>query len=149
MITYNTFKYAGKFDKKITLFTGAGGKEETVIQLKGFVDPMPMGVLEMTPRKTDAGELAVGKDNPISIIIANTGDAELTVTRIVSKKFDKVYFDGQASGNIVIPSGRQHKVSFAIRPEEPGPLLDTIMIYSDARNDIGNGYKGLLSGTVK
>ena len=40
-------------------------------------------------------------------------------------------------------------MNLLIKPAEPGRFLDTILIYSDARNDIGKGYKGILSGTAK
>lgn len=148
VITYNTFKYAGKFDKSITLYTGPEGKDETVVKLTGFVDPIPMGVVELTPRKTDVGILSKGKANPVTIVISNTGDADLTVSRIVSRKFNTTYFDGGKSGDIVIPAGQNRQVNLSLKPEATGRLLDVIMIYSNARNDIGNGYKGVLSGKV-
>ena len=149
MINYKTYKYAGKFDKSVTVATGAEGLEKTVIRLKGYVDPIPMGVLEMAPRKTDLGELAVGKDNQVSIVIKNTGDAELRVSRIISRKFDSVYFEANQADAIVIPAGREQKVDLMVKPVKPGHFMDIIMIYSDARNDIGNGYKGVLTGKVK
>ena len=108
----------------MTLFSGPEGKDETVIRLAGYVDPIPMGVIEMSPRKTELGDLRLNKENAIRIILKNTGDAPLTVTRIVSQKFKTI-------------------------PNEAGRFLDSLLIYSDARNDIGNGYKGILTGNVK
>ena len=90
VITYNTFKYDGKFDKTVNIFTGSEGKDETVIRLVGMVDPIPMGVIEMAPRKTEVGELVLNKDNTIQIVLKNTGNAPLTMSRIASQKFNKV-----------------------------------------------------------
>ncbi len=149
LITYKTFKYPGKFDKTITIFTGPEGKEETVIHILGNVDPMPMGVIAMKPRKTDVGELTADTENRVSIVIINEGDAPLTVSRIYSGKFETEYYNAGNSEGIEIAAGRQVIVGFAVTPQKQGRFLDSVMIFSDARNDIGKGYKGLLSGTVK
>jgi hypothetical protein len=148
LITYNTYKYAGKFDKTVTVFTGPDGKDETVIHLLGNVDPMPMGVIRMEPRKTVVGELTANKGNEVQIVLKNEGDAQLTVSRIYSSKFKKEYFSAGESGGIEIPAGKNHTINLVVTPSQPGRFLDTILIYSDARNDIGKGYKGLLSGTA-
>ena len=149
LITYNTYKYPGKFDKTITIFTGPEGKEETVIHILGYVDPIPMGVIGMTPRKTDVGELKANEKNRVQIVIENEGDAPLTVSRIYSSKYKVEYFSAEESNGIKIEAGRKYTMDLDVTPSEPGRFLDTILIYSDARNDIGKGYKGLLSGTAK
>lgn len=148
MITYNTFKYDGKFDKTVSVFTGHEGKDETVIRLVGYVDPIPMGVIELAPRKTELGNLAANKNNEVQIVLKNTGNAVLTVSRIVSQKFKTVYFDGEKEGPIVLAAGQHRTVKIVINPPEPGRFLDSILIFSDARNDIGKGYKGILVGEV-
>jgi hypothetical protein len=149
IITYKTYKYPGKFDKTITVFTGPKGGEETVIHILGNVDPIPMGVIGMTPRKTDVGELKVNDRNKVQIVIENTGDAQLTVSRIYSSKYKVEYFSAEESNGIRIEAGRKYTMDLYVTPSEPGRFLDTVLIYSDARNDIGKGYKGLLSGTAK
>jgi hypothetical protein len=149
VITYTTFKYDGKFDKTVNIFTGSKGKDETIIRLVGMVDPIPMGIIELTPRKTEVGELVLKKDNTVQIVLKNTGDAALTISRVASQKFDKVYFDGNREGPIPIPAGEQRTVKITIAPTKAGRFLDSILIFSDARNDIGNGYKGILAGEVK
>jgi hypothetical protein len=131
------------------VFSGPDGENETVIRLVGYVDPVPMGIIAMQPRKTDVGLLAAGRDNEIQVEIANTGDAPLVVSRIASTKFKVEYFNAAESGEIVIAAGRKIPVKLTVKPAEPGRFLDTILIYSDARNDIGKGYKGLLSGEAR
>jgi hypothetical protein len=149
-ITYKTYKYAGQFDKKVTVFTGSEGKDETIIRLVGNVEPIPMGVLKMEPRKTDVGALSVKLENEVQILLRNTGNAPLAISRIVSTRSDTVYFDGKDSKAIVIPAGDKRSVKLIVKPGEPGRFLDTILIYSDdARNDIGKGYKALLAGEAK
>lgn len=149
LITYNTFKYPGKFDKTVTILTGPEGNEETVIHLLGNVTPVPMGVIAMEPRKTVVGELQTGKENNVPIVIKNEGDALLTVSRIYSSKFNKEYYNESNSEGIKIAPGKEYKVYLSIIPPKPGRFLDVILIFSDARNEIGKGYKGLLSGTAK
>jgi hypothetical protein len=131
------------------VFTGPEGKDETVIRLIGNVEPIPMGVLKMEPRKVDVGLLAVNKENEVQVVIENTGDAKLSVSRIVSASKDTVYFDGQKTGEMVLSAGEKRVVKLILKPSEPGRFLDTILIYSDARNDIGKGYKALLSGEAR
>ncbi len=149
IITYNTYKYPGKFDKTITIFTGPEGKEETVIHILGHVDPIPMGIIGLNPRKTDVGELKVNDRNKIQIVIENEGDAPLTVSKIYSNKYKVEYFSAADSKEIKIEAGRKYTMDLYVTPTEAGRFLDTILIYSDARNDIGKGYKGLLAGTAK
>ncbi len=127
------------------MFSGPDGKEENVIRLIGTVDPIPMGVLRMEPRKTLVGDLELSKENEVRIVLANDGDAPLTVSRVVSNKSEAEYY----AGKIEIAPGQIQTLKLVVKPEEPGRYLERIVIYSDARNDIGKGYSGLLSGTVK
>lgn len=108
-----------------------------------------MGVIRMAPRKANVGLLAVNKENGVQVVIENTGDAKLSIYRIVSTSSGTVYFDGQKMGEIVLSAGEKRSVKLILNPSEPGRFLDTILIYSDARNDIGKGYKALLSGEAK
>jgi hypothetical protein len=148
-ITYRTYKYAGEFNKSVSVFTGPDGKDETVIRLVGKVAPIPMGVIRMEPRKTDVGLLSANKENEVQVVIENAGDAILTVSRIISTKNNAVYFDAEKTGPIVLGMGKKRTIKISIKPDQPGRFLDTILIYSDARNDIGKGYKGLLAGEVE
>ena len=99
----------------------------------------------MEPRKTIVGDLEAGKENEVRIKLANDGDASLTISRIVSRKTETEYY----SGKIEIAPGQTQTVKLQVLPDEPGRYLERIVIYSDARNDIGKGYSGLLSGTAK
>lgn len=110
---------------------------------------MPMGVIRMEPRKTDVGELKANQGNEVQVLIENDGDAPFTLTRIVSQKSDEEYFKAEEGKGIEIPPGQNATVKFFVKPKEPGRYLERILLYSDARNDIGKGYTGLLSGTVK
>jgi len=103
----------------------------------------------LVPRKTEIGNLVLNKENSVSMVLKNTGDAQLTVTKISSQKFNAVYFDGEKKGPITIGAGQSQTIKVAIVPSKAGRFLDSILIFSDARNDIGNGYKGILAGEVK
>jgi hypothetical protein len=108
-----------------------------------------MGVIAMEPRKTDVGVLIPNKENEVQIVIKNNGDAALTVSRIASTTNDSVYFDAENQSPIVLAAGEKRTVKIFVKPVRSGRFLDTIFIYSDARNDIGKGYKALLSGEAK
>lgn len=108
-----------------------------------------MGVIGVEPRKTDVGVLTANRENEVQIVIENTGDAALTVSRIASTTNDSVYFDAEKEGAIVLAAGETRTAKFFVKPGQPGLYLDVIFIYSDARNDIGKGYKALLSGEVR
>lgn len=102
----------------------------------------------MEPRKTVIGELALNKDNEVQVVFENDGDANFTINRIVSQKSDAVYYTAEKSGGITVAPGKNATVKLVVKPTTPGRFLDRIVIYSDARNDIGKGYTGLLSGEV-
>lgn len=145
VITYHTFKYPGKFDKTVHIFTGPEGKTEDVVHILGYVDPIPMGVMEVEPRKIDLGELKAGGPNAVSVTVRNAGDAPMRVTAIQSQKYGKTYWQGELS----VAAGQTATVALTLDGLAPGRFLDMIMIHSDARNDIGKGYKAVLLGTVK
>jgi uncharacterized protein (DUF58 family) len=110
---------------------------------------MPMGVIRMEPRKTEVGELQVNRENEVRVLIENDGDAPLTISRIVSQKSEEEYFKAEEGKGLEIAPGQNATVTFSVKPEEPGKYLERILIYSDARNDVGKGYPGLLSGTAE
>ncbi len=108
-----------------------------------------MGVIRVEPRKTDVGVLTVNSENEVQIVIANAGDAVLSISRIESTTSDSVYFDEKKTGTIILAAGEKRTTKFFVKPNQPGRFLDTIFIHSDARNDTGKGYKALLSGEAK
>lgn len=145
VITYHTLKYPGKFDKTVHVFTGEGGKTEDVIHIVGYVDPIPMGVMAVEPRKVELGTLKAGRPNPVSLTVANAGDAPMTVTALKSQKFHKTYWQGE----LVVPAGQSARIDFTLDGLASGRFLDMVMVHSDARNDIGKGYKAVLIGAVQ
>ncbi len=108
-----------------------------------------MGNLELGARKTDVGTVKAGAENEVGIILKNIGDAPLTINKVMSRKYNKVYFDGAKSGNLEIKPGADHNLKLTVKPAEKGDFIDIIMIYSDARNDVGQGYKAVLSGKAE
>jgi hypothetical protein len=149
-ITYNTWKFPGKFEKYVTLFSGAQGKERKVITLVGYVDPVPMGVLTVKPRKLAVGELPLGKTTEKELVMQNTGNAPLSISKVVSKKFKTVYFDAKTTGSqITIKPGGRAALKLGLKPSQAGRYLDYVMIHGEARNITEGGYKVVLLGKVK
>jgi hypothetical protein len=145
VINYNTFKYPGKFDKTVHVFSGDNGKTEDVIHIVGYVDPIPMGVMEVNPRKVELGTLAADKPNMVSLKVTNAGDAPMKVTAIKSRKFKKTYWEGE----LTVPAGQSADIAVTLEGLKAGRFLDMVLFYSDARNDIGKGYKAVLIGNVE
>ncbi len=145
VISYNTFKYPGKFDKTVTVSTGESKANQQIIHIVGYVEPIPMGVMEVTPRKTSVDGLSNGKATPAKIMIKNAGDAPMIVTAIKSRKFKTTYWQG----SLKLEAGQTAPVEFLVTPNKSGRFMDIIMVYSDARNDIGKGYKAVLIGQAK
>lgn len=141
-IRYNTYKYPGKFDKTVHIFSG---DNEDVIHVIGNVTPIPMGKMEVTPRKTVVKGLQKGVENNVGITVKNVGDAPMIVTKIVSKKKKATYWKGKRH----IKAGSSAVITIPVTPQKSGRFMDIIMLYSDARNDIGKGYKAVLTGTVQ
>lgn len=144
-ISYNTYKYPGKFDKTVHVFTGKDGKTEDVIHIVGYVEPIPMGVMEVVPRKTVLGSLKSGKSNAVKVVLKNAGDAPMVVSTIKSRKTNTVYW----TGKITLKAGESTPVEFEVTPKKSGRFMDIIMVHSDARNDIGKGYKAVLMGSAE
>lgn len=145
VITYHTLKYPGKFDKTVHVFSGEGGAAEDVIHILGHVDPIPMGVMEVEPRKVDVGALAANKPGRVPLTVTNAGDAPMKVSAVKSQKFRKTYWEGE----LTVAAGQSATIDLEITPAETGRYLDMVMVHSDARNDIGKGYKVVLIGSAK
>ena len=85
----------------MTVLYGNTRPEKLVITLTGHVNPIPMGVLAVNPRKIDLGKIKVNFAIKFGITMENKGDAPMVVVRLVSKKFKTIYFDAARSGEIV------------------------------------------------
>ncbi len=120
-----------------------------MISIKGSVDPIPMGVMTVTPRKITVSSFRLNQVSRVPVELFNTGDADLTVERIVSRKFNTLYFDAAVSGKVTIPSGEKKIVVIEVAPAVKGRFIDFLMIHSDARNCTSKGYKVVLVGNVE
>lgn len=141
-IKYNTYKYPGKFDKTVHIVSG---ENEDIIHVIGNVSPIPMGKMEVSPRKTVINGLQKNKTSLVGVNIKNIGDAPMVVSRITSRKTKVTYWEGSQK----IPAGKTLTIDIAVTPSKEGRFMDIIMVHSDARNDIGKGYKAVVIGVVK
>ena len=107
-----------------------------------------MGVLTVTPRKVSAGEIKVGVAHALEIAVKNTGDADMDVARIVSKKHKTVYFDAQKGEKMIIAPGETKTFTIEVVAKKEGRYLDYVMIHSGARNVTKKGYKVVVVATA-
>lgn len=149
IIIYHTYKFPGKFEKYVTVFTDQGYQEKNIITITGYVEAIPMGVLDVETRKITAGEIMINEPAILVIKVKNTGDADLEIMKAEQKKQGTVFFDGTKSGNMVIHPGETREIPFKIMGKEPGQYLDYIILYSNARNVTEQGYKVVVVATVK
>jgi hypothetical protein len=143
-IAYNTYKFPGKFNKFVTVYTDIDNQKELRIDINGFVKAIPMGVLDVTPRKIALGKVNVGAEVPGTITVKNSGDAPMKITKAVLKKTKTVCFEGGMS----IPAGKTHTIPFSVTASKKGRFLDYILIHSDARNVTRKGYKVVVTATA-
>jgi hypothetical protein len=106
-----------------------------------------MGVLTVNPRKISMGEAAVGVPSRLTVPLENTGNADLVVTKLVSKKFKTLYFDAENSGPIIIAPGRTTSVDCDVVVEKTGRYIDYILVHTNARNVTEKGYKVVVVAT--
>ncbi len=107
-----------------------------------------MGVLMVKPRKISLGNVKIDAMATFKLTMKNTGNADMVITKIVSKKFKSVYFDAIQSKNITIAPGESRTVEVSIKTEKVGRYLDYIMINSNARNVTEKGYKVVVVASV-
>lgn len=146
-IVYDTYKFPGKFEKYVTV--SWGGTKKTVITLVGDVDPIPMGVLDVNPRKLSAGDMAVGAPVALRLVVKNTGDAAMKVEKVEAQKAGLVFFDAAKSGTVSIEPGKEWTLDLQVSATAPGTYLEYLLIHSDARNVTDKGYKVVIVGAVK
>ncbi|OPX41807.1 MAG: hypothetical protein B1H13_00085 [Desulfobacteraceae bacterium 4484_190.3] len=108
-----------------------------------------MGVIEVKPRKVSAGEIKVGSPVKLTIKVKNTGDADMDITKVVSKKHGTVYFDAATAGKMVIRPNETKIIPVEIVAKKPGRYLDYVMIHSNARNVTDKGYKVVVVAMAK
>jgi hypothetical protein len=148
-IVYNTYKFPGKFEKYVTLAWGVGGGEQTVITMFGDVAPIPMGVLDVAPRKVEAGDMVVGKPVSLTISIRNTGDAALHVDKVMAQKSGAVFFDADKDSALTLNPGEEKSIPVLVTAFTPGNFVEYALIFSDARNVTDKGYKVVIVGLAK
>ncbi len=106
-----------------------------------------MGVLTVKPRKLAVGRLPLDKVTVRELVIQNTGDADLSISKVVSKKFKTVYFEAQKEGGaLMVKAGGRAVVKLQLKPARAGRYLDYVMIHGEARNITEKGYKVVVVG---
>jgi len=156
IINYATYKFPGKFEKFVTVFTdeagGTNDKGEKIgkqykIDITGYVKPIPMGVLEVEPRKVELGNLKIGTTTTYNLPIKNAGDADMKVSKVFLKKQDKDLLVENNLGELTIKPGETVYVACPVTSGEEGSYLEYVFIYSDARNVTEKGFKIVLIAT--
>jgi hypothetical protein len=148
-VWYNTLNFPGPFEKSVTVFTDIPDQPSLVISLKGTVQAMPMGKIQVEPRKIELGAIKPGTVVTPSVTIANIGNAPLVIDRIQACKGNTVYFDGQKEGPLEIPAGGQRDLQLQIAAPQAGNLIEAICIQSNARNSGKRGYVIMAMGKVE
>lgn len=133
----------------MTVATDIGGGANFEIELNGYVDPIPMGVLKVDKRKIIIEPARALETQAIEIPIRNTGDADLVVTKVISKKRGTLYYDQKKDGRFIIEAGKTRTLPLSITLPEKGRYMDSVMIHSNARNVTSKGYKLIFKADVK
>jgi hypothetical protein len=147
-IVYDTYKFPGKFEKYVTV-AWAGEKSKLVVTLVGDVTPIPMGVLDVAPRKISAGDMAVGAPVKLRLVVKNTGDAAMKVEKVEAQKAGLVFFDAAKDGAASLAPGQEWSLDFNVSAATPGTYVEYLLVHSDARNVTDKGYKVVIVGSAK
>lgn len=145
-IVYNTYKFPGKFEKFVYIELEGVKEEPETISLHGEVEPIPMGVLEVNPRKLDAGKMTLNEPVRLELALRNIGDADLRIQTIISQKQEKQHFDAARDGELIIAPGASKSVPLVMEARQKGRFMDYIMVHADARNVTEVGYKVVVVG---
>lgn len=145
MIEFATYLFPGRFTKYINIDTDISTQQREVITLEGVVDPVPMAVIKIEPRKTKLGTIQKNTDTMVSLDIKNTGNAPLIITRIYSERVNAVYYDSAERGEIRIAAGKSRRIEIAIRPQRKGRFIDVIQLKCNARNAGAKGIYQILA----
>lgn len=118
--------------------------------MEGVVDPVPMATISIEPRKAELGTIHLNAETMVSLKVANTGTAPLTITRIFSTRSNTLYYDAAEKGTIKVAAGKSRTVELAIKPKKAGRLIEVIQLKCDARNAGTKGiYKIIATGSVE
>lgn len=148
-VLYNTYKFPGKFEKYVTLVPSSGSGSKTVITLRGTVDPLPMAVLKVDPRKVTAGDMKVGVPVRLNLTVVNTGDADLVIRQIAAKKAGETPYDAGREGPLRMAPGETRNLPIHVTARSEGDFLDCVLIYAGARNVTENAYKVVVTGEAR
>lgn len=125
------------------------GERKFEIDIMGYVDAIPMGVLKVNDRKINLGTIVAGTPAPFQIRVYNAGNAAMEITRLVSKKHGTVYFDAKKSGKIIVAPEETQIINSFVTSHKKGRFMDFIMIHSNARNVTDKGYKVVVKGNIQ
>lgn len=121
-----------------------------MITLEGVVDPVPMAEISIEPRKAELGTIQMDTEKKLSLNIANTGNAQLIITKIYSERTNAVYYDAAENGEIKVAAGESREIEIAIKPQNKGRFIDVIQLQCNARNAGTKGiYKILATAEVE
>lgn len=81
-VEYDTAGRPGKFRKKVTVFSGDPENERVHVYISGVVKRPPGPRISVEPGVLRAGETSPGGSIPVKFTIENTGEKDLTVSRI-------------------------------------------------------------------
>ncbi len=98
-------------------------------EIRLFIDP-DGGLPEITvdPDTLEFGEIYTGVSRNRTLIIGNSGNADLTVTEIA---IDGDYFSVSFDGEFTVEPEGSHDVTVIFEPTEPGEFTGTLTITSD------------------
>ena len=108
-----------------------------------------MGVMKVDKRKIVIESARALATQAIEIPIRNTGDADLAITKVISKKRGTLYYDQKKDGPFIIKADKTRALPLSITLPEKGRYMDSVMIHSDARNVTAKGYKLIFKADVK
>jgi hypothetical protein len=142
---YRTANLPGPFKKIVSISTDIPGQDDIEITLEGQVKEAPCAKIQVTPRRLDLGTVKLNSEKKQTITITNPGTLPLQIGRITGKESNTIYFDG----TLIVAPGESVVREISIRANKNGPLTETIVIQSNARNATKAGFIIMAKGSVQ
>ena len=112
-VTFNSSGKRGKQDRRITIPTNVPGMEKTNISITGNVKVD----LAFEPNYVKLGTMTEKKPETKTIKLINTGDTDVTITKVEVSRADEVKVD--LKENTVIKAGKTLEFKATVKPKEP------------------------------
>jgi len=126
----------GPFTGTLRITSDAANTREARVALSGKGVAAPISQISVTPTPLDFGEVTLGQDKTLAVIIGNTGTADFTLSKLAVEGDARAAFTIQAAPTlpVTIATGATVNVQIRYRPSSADTITGTLRVDSNASN---------------